>query len=172
MHSWPRGVTLAKNFLSIFFILHWDKNFQKWLFYPGLHFSGGRKFFSIYNFSWVRTQKHRKRKKCIYTRRIFLVFCVSEYALRKNGKLRKTEVKNMWNLYFEKNFLGVTIIFIVKLILSFMMFACIEVFIWSWNIVFWSYKLETNVNQSITKSRCVGINLNYMIFSSLTKLLQ
>ena len=40
----------------------------------------------------------------------------------------------MWNLYFEKNFLGVTIIFIVKLILSFMMFSCIKVFILSWNI--------------------------------------
>ena len=73
----------------------------------------------------------------------------------------------MWNLYFSKFILGITIISIVKLISSFMMFACIKVFILSWNIVFWSYKLETNINQSITKSRCVGINLNYMIFCQL-----
>ena len=84
LHSWPRGITLPKNFLSIFFILHWDKKFQKWLFYPGLHFSRGKKFFWISNFSWVCTQKHRKQKKCVYPSRIFLVFCVFEYILRKN----------------------------------------------------------------------------------------
>ena len=140
-HSWPRGITLPKKFLSIFFILHWDKKFQKWLFYPSLHFSRGKKFFWISNFSWVCTQKHRKQKKCVYTSRIFLVFCVFEYILRKTGKLRKTEVKNMWNLYFFKFILVVTIISIVKIISSFMMFACIKVFILSWNIVFWSYKL-------------------------------
>ena len=27
-HSGPRGITLTQNFLSIFFILHWDKKFK------------------------------------------------------------------------------------------------------------------------------------------------
>ena len=71
----------------------------------------------------------------------------------------------MWNLYLLKFILGVTTISIVKLISSFMMFACIKVFILSSNIVFWSCKLETNENQSITRFKYVGINLNYMIFS-------
>ena len=160
-----KGGQLSKKFSKYFLILHWDKKFQKWLFYSGLHFSRGKKFFSISNFSWVCTHKHRKRKKCVYTRRIFFVFCVSEYKLRKNWKLGKTEVKNKWNLYFQKFILGVTIISIVKLISSFVIFECIKVFIFSWNIVFWSYKLKPNENQSITKFKCVGINLNYMIFS-------
>ena len=71
----------------------------------------------------------------------------------------------MWNLYFWKFILIKTIISIIKIILSFMMFVCRKVFILSSNIVFWSCKLETNENQSITRFKYVGINPNYMIFS-------
>ena len=82
------GSVKAKKNLSIFSFYTGTFFFQNWLAHPGLHFSRGKKFFSIFSFSWVCTQKHRKQKKCVYTRRIFWVFCVSEYKLRKNWKLK------------------------------------------------------------------------------------
>ena len=51
-----------------------------------------------------------------------------------------------------------------------MMFACIKVLILRLKIVFGSYLLDANENHSIAKLKCVGINVNYMIFSSLMKL--
>jgi hypothetical protein len=45
-----------------------------------------------------------------------------------------------------------------------MMFACAKVFFLSSKIVFISLKLNTNENNSIAKFKCVGFNVNYMIF--------
>ena len=45
-----------------------------------------------------------------------------------------------------------------------MMFACVKVFFLSSKIVFRSLKVNTNENNSIAKFKCVGINVNYMIF--------
>ena len=60
---------------------------------------------SIFSFSWVCTQIHRKPKRCAWYRRIFFVFCVFEYKLRKNWKLKKTSfpLKNV-NLDVPINF--------------------------------------------------------------------
>ena len=49
MHRGPRGITLAENFLSIFFILHWDKKFQKCLYCPSFHFQIGEGVFFIFH---------------------------------------------------------------------------------------------------------------------------
>ena len=43
VHRGPRGITLTKKFLSIFFILHWDKKFQKCLYHPNFHFQIGKR---------------------------------------------------------------------------------------------------------------------------------
>ena len=45
-----------------------------------------------------------------------------------------------------------------------MMFAYIKVFFLSSKIVVFSYKLDTNENHSIARLKCVGINVNYIIF--------
>ena len=145
-----------------------------------------RKFFSKYKFhifltsvflnfpfflsAYSDTQKTKKNASIPAASFWFSVFLSTYSGKPENSGKLKLKICKIY--IFLKFILVVTIISIIKIISSFEMFACIKVFILSWNIVFWSYKLETNVNQSITKSRCVGINLNYMIFSSLTRLLQ
>ena len=57
VHSMPR-----ETFSKYFFILHWDNFFQKWLCYPGLHFSRGRKFFCSVGFSCIASHKFTKTK--------------------------------------------------------------------------------------------------------------
>ena len=48
MHSGPRGTSLTKIFLSIFFIFHWDKFSQYCLVSPNLHFKMGEAVFCLY----------------------------------------------------------------------------------------------------------------------------
>ena len=60
--QWAKGYCFDQKISKYFFLLHCDKKFQKWFFYPSLHFSRGEFFFSISSFSFIGTQKHSKKK--------------------------------------------------------------------------------------------------------------
>ena len=55
--QWAKGYCFDQKISKYFFLLHCDKKFQKWFFYPSLHFSRGEFFFFNFQFFLYRYSK-------------------------------------------------------------------------------------------------------------------
>ena len=138
MHRGPRGINLTKKFLSIFFILHWDKKFQKCLYCPSFHFQIGEGVF--FHFTWKPQGAHLNHinkkvgnfhdlsSKLGPVSKHLEAFCKSRF--KDFGKL--CEICIFQNLSWQNNDNYIWLVF------TFMMIVCIAVFLASWKNIFWA----------------------------------
>ena len=78
-----KGYHFAQKFSKYFFHFTLGQKISKVIVLSWFTFFKGKEVFLNFQFFLSMYSKTQKTKKCVYTSRIFLVFCVFEYILRK-----------------------------------------------------------------------------------------